>query len=393
MILGAGMLQDFVIRRAKELGYSTFAVDGNPQAVGFSHADQHAVVNITDIEACLAYAKQNGISGVLTAATDYGVLASSYIAEQLRLPGLPLSVAQLVKNKLSVRRRLVEEGVDGDFFSVGIADVCELEKYRDAFPYPLIVKPCDGSGSKGVSRAIRFEELASCCEQALQASLTGTAIIERFIAGCEYGVEAFVLDGKVEVLTIMKKRMTPYPYFAELGHQTPSGLAPETERAIKTKVVQTIHALGINFGAVNIDLILSEDRQCYIIDLGARMGGNLIGSHIVPYSTGVDYMGNIIRAAVGDPVDFQKTKSVPIGTALLVLTPGIIQKLPDFNALQARNNILDVVFNKKIGDEIRLYRNNLDGCGYVVATGETGQAATQLAFAVKDEIDHAISGG
>ena len=108
LVIGAGFLQSFVIQKAKQLGYETLAVDANPNAVGFQYADKYDVINIVDEEACLAFARKEKIDGVLTAATDYGVLTAAYIAREMGLPGLKYEVAKLIKNKYQVRKRLYE---------------------------------------------------------------------------------------------------------------------------------------------------------------------------------------------------------------------------------------------------------------------------------------------
>ena len=112
LIIGAGFLQDFVICKAKKMGYEVYAVDADPNAIGFKHADHYAIVNIVDEKACLEYARRSEIDGVLTAATDYGVLTAAYIAKEMRLPGLKYEVAQLIKNKYLVRKCLYENHVD-----------------------------------------------------------------------------------------------------------------------------------------------------------------------------------------------------------------------------------------------------------------------------------------
>ena len=112
LVIGAGFLQDFVIQKAKKMGYEVHAVDADPTAIGFTHADHYGVVNIVDEKACLQYAKENQIDGVLTAATDYGVLTAAYIAQEMGLPGLKYEVAQLIKNKYKVRKCLYEHHVD-----------------------------------------------------------------------------------------------------------------------------------------------------------------------------------------------------------------------------------------------------------------------------------------
>ena len=176
LIIGAGFLQDFVIRRARELGYYTIAVDGNPEAVGLKHADRGETVNIIDREACLAFAEKAGIDGVLTAATDYGVLSASYVAEKLGLPGLKYEAARRIKNKYEVRQRLIGADVDDTREAYEVDRETDPEKLD--VHYPVMVKPCDGSGSRAARRVDGPGELRDACRAAVDSSLAGKALIE-----------------------------------------------------------------------------------------------------------------------------------------------------------------------------------------------------------------------
>lgn len=389
MILGAGMLQTFVIKRAHDMGIFSVAADMDENAVGFRFADEKAVVNIVDEAACLDYARRVGIDGVLTAATDYGVLAASTVSQQLGLRGLPYAVARTVKNKYEVRRA-VNDIYNGNFQFFEITHQGELCGLKDKIQFPVMVKPCDGSGSKGAGRADGFDALTVQCKEAFSKSLCGRVLIESFVTGQEYGVESFVCDGKVYVLAVMKKYMTAPPYYAELGHSYPCGLCKELEGKIISTAENIIKILGITFGSVNMDILLTEQGIPYVVDIGARMGGNLIGSHIIPYGTGIDYIGNMIKAHLGEETDFSSDRKQIVSTAILALTEGRIRSLPDFEKLRKQPNVIDIVFNKRIGDTIRTYKNNLDGCGYVVTTGNTEAEAHELAFSLRDEIDRAI---
>ena len=151
--------------------------------------------------------------------------------------------------------------------------------------------------------------------------------------------------------------------------------------------------MQVNHGSVNMDILVSEDYSVHIVDVGARMGGNLIGSHIIPLGTGIDYMGNMIRAAVGDTTDWNPvSKLEPVATKLLALTPGVVKELPDFHGLEKQYGV-KIEHHLHISDEITPYRTNLDGCGYVVATGENVEDAISLAAKVKDEINTSIVRG
>ena len=388
LIIGSGFLQAFVIRKAKEIGYQTIAIDKNPNSIGFKFADKHGVIDIIDQEACLKFALENEIDGVMTAATDYGVLSAAYIAQQMNLPGLDYEVAKVIKNKYLVRRTLFENLSDSVSQYYLISDISELMKIKDTIKYPVMIKPCDGSGSKAAKRVEDFLELESACIEAMKVSLIGKALIEDFIQGKEYGVESFVYNGEVHVLGIMGKHMTSPPDYAELGHYFPSQL--QIEDKVKDAVCKSIKALGINFGAVNMDVLITEEGRICIIDAGARMGGNLIGSHIIPLGTGIDYMGNLIRAAVGDAVDMTpKTSGLNLATRLLALKPGIVMGLPEFEKVEQQYKV-DIHHHLKVGDRIRKYHNNLDGCGYVVAVANDVKEAERRAEEAKQLIDFGI---
>ena len=163
LIIGAGFLQDFVIRKAKSMGYETLAVDADPNAIGFKHADKYKVINIVDEKACLEYAKQENVDGVLTAATDYGVLTAAYIAQEMHLPGLRYDVAKLIKNKYMVRKRLYECHVDDTEQAYEVDKTTDLNELCKKIKFPVMVKPCDGSGSRGASRVDSAETFAEAC--------------------------------------------------------------------------------------------------------------------------------------------------------------------------------------------------------------------------------------
>lgn len=367
LIIGAGFLQSFVIKRAKELGYKTFAVDGDKNAAGFKYADFSECINIVDEKACLEYARKNHVDGVLTAATDYGVLTASYIARELNLNGLNYESAKLIKNKYLVRKCLFENRVDDTKQAFEVNSNTEIEALSEKIEYPVMVKPCDGSGSRGAGRVDKAEDLKRACEYAMSGSITKRAEIESFVTGNEYGAETFVENGNIHVLAVMKKYMTKPPFYAELGHEYPSDLSQETENKVRECVIRAVKALNINFGSVNMDLLISDDNKVHIVDIGARMGGNLIGSHIVPLGTGVDYIGNMIKTAVGDETDFKANTKSHVATSLLALSPGKVKALPDFEKIEKEFGVM-TEHHLNVGDVINPYRTNLDGCGYVIST-------------------------
>jgi len=388
LFLGAGFLQSFVIKRAKSLGYYVYAIDKKEDSVGFEYADEFKTIDIVDQEACLKYAKEIQVNGVVTVATDYGVLSAAYISEKLNLPSIDYDIAYLIKNKYEVRKRLNQCHTNNKKACFLIRSVEEIQQYSNRITYPVIVKPCDGSGSRGITKVDCFANLQKACEQALDSSMTGKAYIESFIVGQEYGVEAFVVNDEVHVLAILGKLMTPSPDHAELGHFYDTKLT--IKEKIKCYIKDAIDCLGINFGAINMDILVTDENVIHIVDIGARMGGNLIGSHIIPYGVGYDYMGNIIRASVGDSIVAESMgNKKKVATRILALSPGKIIDLPDFESIQTKYDV-DIFHHLKIGDTISMYHDNLDGCGYVLAVSDDVDEANQRVEHVKNLIDTLI---
>ena len=390
LMLGGGFLQNFVIKKARDLGYYVYCLDANPNAIGFSIANEFAIIDIVDPIACLKYAQEKQINGVLTAATDFSVLTMSYIAQEMGLPGINYASAQLIKNKAAVRKCLYDAKADDTGYSYEISTEDDIARVRDLVAYPIMMKPVDGSGSRGASKVEKTEDFDKACRFAMSGSISHRAVAEPFVVGKEYGVESFVENGEIHVLAVMQKDMTQPPYYAELGHAIPSGLPADVENRIKECVRKALVAMGVNHGSVNMDILVSEDYSVHIVDVGARMGGNLIGSHIIPLGTGIDYMGNMIKAAVGDKTNWDPISNPqPVATKLLALAPGIVKTLPDFEAIEEEYDV-KIEHHLHVGDTITPYRTNLDGCGYVIAGGCNSNVAISKAAEVKELIDKSI---
>lgn len=389
LIIGAGFLQSFVIRKAKEIGYETLTVDADPDAPGFEFADKHEVINITDEKACLAYAQKENVDGVLTAATDYGVLTAAHIAKEMKLAGLDYKVAELIKNKYKVRRRLFEARVDDTEQVYEVDENTDIDAICEKILFPVIVKPCDGSGSRGAARVDKKEQLDNACKNAAAASLTHRALIETFIIGQEYGAESLVINGEIHVLGIMRKWMTKPPYYAELGHAVPTDLPKNIEDSAKQCVERAIKALGINFGSVNMDMLITAEGKIHIIDIGARMGGNMIGPCVIPYGTGIDYMANMLRNAVGDEIDLTPCRHGAVATRLLAFKSGVVKQLPDFDKIEKEYDV-EIYHHLTVGQTVEEYHTNLDGCGYIVAKADNVEAAVQKAEKVLNMIEKII---
>ncbi len=377
------------IEKAKELGYETIVVDQVSTLPTIKLADKFKCIPFEDFEANLEYAKQEKIDGVVN-ATEFAVLVSSYVAEKLNLPGLNFETAKIVKNKYEIRKKMLENGITNvpQFFEV--ENIEQLNDIKGKIKFPVIIKPASGLGSLHVYRIDDFETLSEKIIEVIDGSFNKKALIETFITGQEYGVESFVYNGKVFVLGIMKKNMTPLPYRSELGHIIPSELPEEIENKIKNVVTNLIMTLKINAGAVNMDLILSEDNEVFIIDVGARMGGNAITSHIIPLSKGIDHVGNVIKYSMGDNnIELEPKFNKCVVTRILDLDEGTIKKLPDFSKYYD-NEVVEIYFEKAVGDKIEKYISDAQRCGFLVVQGEDIEKIKKKAVEIRNRINEEI---
>ncbi len=375
LVVGGGAYQVPLINRIKERGYEAYCVDGNEQALGFKCATGFKHLDITDKEACLEYAKELRIDAVMTYGATITLPTVSYIGENLGLPVLPMDTCEASKSKYKIKKRLAEFGcnIRGDFFEM----YSEEDANKHKFSFPCVIKPSDGSGSKGVSLVREEKELKDAIKYAFSSARFGEFYAEALIPGEEYSVEAFVTPDETYVYCVVKttfevKENGEVSY----GHRTPSGLPLKKEELIRQEVKKAIKALGITMLSVNFDVILaSDDGKPYIIDCGIRVGQNLIASHFVPLSRGVSVIDNSISLALSEKTDAQPRFNRCIATRLLIYKPGIITEIKPMDEIIGKNGILEVVMRKGVGDIQKPYKEKSDTCGWVITTGETPDEA------------------
>lgn len=373
LVVGGGTYQAPLIKRIREKGYEAYCVDKNPDAPGFEYANGYEIIDVLDKDACLDYAKKLGISAVMTYGATLPHPTVSYIGKALGLATLPMETALISTNKYLIKKRFAESGCNtkGVFFKIPSRDKVN----KNDFVFPCVIKPCDGSGSKGVSVVETEAELDKALDYAFDSARYGEVYCESYIPGKEYGVETFVANGKVYVYGIEKITITrhgPNNTDIEYGHTIPSGLSAEDERNIEIDIEKAVRSLNVTMMSVNFDIIFSdEDKKPYIIDCGIRIGQNLIASHIIPYSRGVSIIDNSIELALSNPCDAEPKYKKCISTRLLIEKPGVITEIKPFDALIGKDGIRDIVMCKNVGDRQRIYQDKSDKCGWVVCEGET----------------------
>lgn len=381
LVVGGGTYQVPLIRRIRELGHQAYCVDKNPEAPGFAAADGCRCADIMDREACLRYAKELGIHGVATYGATITLPTVSYIGQAMGLPALPMDTAELAASKYKIKKALVEHGCNSRGCLEEFRSLSEAEKA--CLDIPCVVKPSDGSGSKGVTVVQTRQQLLPALRYAFDSARFGEVYAEGFVPGEEYSAEAFVCQGKVHVYAVVKttfRRLGEKNSDISYGHRTPSGLTAEQEAVIRAEVEKATRALHITMGSVNFDVILSaEDGKPYIIDCGIRVGQNLIASHMVPLSRGISEMDAYIAQVLGKPADAKPKFEKCIATRLLICEPGVIRKIKPMERLMGTHGIVDIVMRKHVGDVQRIYTDKSDNCGWVLCGGATPDEAEENA--------------
>lgn len=390
LVVGAGTYQVPLIKRIIDMGHQAIVVDKNPCAEGFAYASDYKVIDVLDKESCLQYAKENGIDAVMTYGATLPLPTVSYIGTALGLAVLPIEVSEISKSKYKIKKCLAEHGcnIKGDFFEMNSLDDEKIKRIKA----PCVIKPSDGSGSKGVSLVLCDADIPSAISYAYNSARNHEFYVESLIHGEEYTVEAFVCNDQIYVYSIIKTTFEKDKNTGEVsyGHRTPSGLGEHKERLIAAEVEKAIRALNVTMASVNFDVILTDDDVPYIIDCGIRIGQNLIASHLVPLSRGVNIIENTIHLALGEAINATPTHYRCVATRLLIYKPGIISEIKSMEDIIGTDGIVDVVLRKGVGDAQNEYREKSDTCGWVITTGATPEEAENRAIAAKKRLENYI---
>ena len=295
-IIGASYLQLPLILKAQSMGLETHVFAWECGDVGESEADHFYPISIVEKEQILEKCREIGIDGITSIASDLAVLTVCYVAEKMGLVGNGIQSSVCSVNKYHMKKAFEANGVP--------AAKCVLVDNGvipdiGGFGYPLIVKPTDRSGSRGVTRLDSpSDDLNEAVSKAVEQSLEKKALIEEFVPGNEYSVECISYEGEHTLLAVTKKYTTGSPHYIETAHIEPSGLAPDVIEKFRAIVFNGLDALGVKYGASHSELKISGD-EIKVIEIGARMGGDMIGSTLVQLSTGYDLVKAVIDICLG----------------------------------------------------------------------------------------------
>lgn len=413
LILGAGIYQVPLIETAKRLGIYTIVASIPGNYPGFALADKIYYENTVDYEKIIEIARDEKIDGVVTAGTDVAVITVGAVCDALGLRGLSAEAAKIASNKSIMKEKYEEFGVSTARFRKIQADDDDYADKLDGLEFPLIFKSIDSSGSRGITRVDSPDEFEAARGNVLANTRSDNYIVEEFIEGDEFGAQAFVQDGRIEFILPHGDYVFHGDTGVPIGHYAPFDVSDAAVKEIEIELGKAIKAMALDNCAINADFIM-KDGKAYVLEIGGRSGATCL-AELTSIYYGFDYYEKILRVALGEHVDFSPAKDAS-GNA--VLTPnasmllqadktGVIQKewydLPETAAGSVASktrcniepgddstvdhtahvpetgdpDIVDVQFDYRPGDSVRLFHVGPDRIGHVIAKGPTLDAAVE----------------
>lgn len=381
LVLAAGILQVPVIKKAKEMGIYVIAADGDPNAVGLKYADKAIVVNITSEEDMLKVARKEHIDGVIHPCSEVSMNVMGRLNDELGLSGISREQAIRATNK-HLMREAFEKGNAPSPKSVLTENVEDAWIHlQNDFSTDGILKPSRNSGSRGIAKVSRDMDkidFIKAYDIALNESRDKSVLIEQFIEGPEFSIEIIVWNGIVNVLTVTDKKTTGAPHFVELGHNQPSCFSAEDVETLKMAAIAGVKALGVSNCACHAEAKLM-DGKAYLMEIGARLGGDFISTELTHLSTGIDMVAAAINVALGIEPDLNP-KEDPKGVCIRYFCPkpGKLVSISNTEILNNPHVYLWEIY-RKVGDIIPEVTSSLCRSGHVIVTEETPQEAIILA--------------
>ena len=382
LILGAGIMQEPAVRIARRRGWRVILADGNAAAPAREMADQFECIDLKDRDGLLAFARstreRSGLDGVFTAGTDFSS-SVAWVAENLGLPGISYKTAMKATDKCLMREAFASAGVPSPLFSSWSGSGDPVASLLPGMGFPLVVKPVDNMGARGVRRVENTRELAEACRAALPLSRSSRVIIEEFMEGPEFSLDAIVHKGTVTVCGVADRLIRFPPSFVEMGHTIPADAGEEIMHALEDVFIAGIRAIGIDSGAAKGDIKLTK-KGPMVGEIAARLSGGYMSGWTFPLSSGVEVTEAALNLAVGlPPGDLAPRLRKVCAERALISVPGIIQEVAGAEDARTAVGVEEIFLRIARGDTVVFPSNNVQKCGNVLAVAESRQDAEAAA--------------
>lgn len=388
-ILGASVLQVPLIEAAKAKGHWVLVADLDPNAAGIPLADAFVLASTIDEDAVPRAAISHRVDAVLTTATDQPLRAAAKACAACGLPGLSPEVALVVTRKDLMRQVLSRGGVACPV-SVPVRDGDELAAAWRTIRGPVIVKPVDSSGSRGVTLVRDVDDLQPALAHALRYSGAKAAVAEEFMVGREFSVETLSVRGQLHVLQITDKETTGPPHFVESGHSQPAKLTPAEQTSIAELTRAAANALGILSGPTHTEVMLTSQGP-RIVEVGARPGGDYITSDLVPLSTGIDMLSLVLDLSLGLEVKVPEPQRKGAAIRYFYPPPGRIRAIEGVEAARALQGVVRVESLLHEGQTVVPVTGSHQRAGYAIACCESVDHAVRIAERCRAMVSYAVS--
>ena len=360
LIFGVGPLQESIIAKAKKMGLYTVGIDPCEDATCRDCVDAFEVVPGQDYEGHCAVIEKYGIDAIVTAATDKPLVMMARLAEKYGFPFYSVETAQWSTDKFQMKER----------FELGCVPHAQgrlISKVEEAegLVFPVIVKPRDNSGSRGVKLCRDKNELQISIDEALENSKLDTVLVEEFIEGPEYSIESLHHDGKSEVIQFTEKKTTEFPYNVELGHIQPANISDENKQKIREIIAKIGKALNFENCPSHTELKIN-DRGIFVIETSPRLGGDYITSTLTPLSTGVNLEDELLKVSLGEEINPSPKAVQYSGVRFFAFKEGsVIKHVPNDEFVKTWPHVVDFSFNLKKGDNVNQITSSLNRYGHL----------------------------
>lgn len=369
-MLGGSVYQTYAIKAARDMGYYVITCDYLPSNPGHKFAHEYHNVSTTDKEAVLSLARNLKVDGVVAYASDPAAPTAAYVCEQLGLPTSPYKSVEILSKKHLFRKYLAEHGFNVPkarsyrTYEEALADI-------ESFSLPVMVKPVDSSGSKGINKLTDKSQLKAFVDDALSYSRDKIFLIEEFLvkAGPQISGDAFSVDGKLVFHCLGNEFYSTKvdKDFAPLGECWPTVMPQSVIDTLEQDLQRLITSLGMRSTAYNVEAIYATDGKVYILELGARSGGSLI-PQVTALATGVDMVPYVIKAALGEDCSDLKMAPVKGFWSNYMAHSNATGKYAGIEIDQEfrKRNFVDYVTDTKVGDPVHKYRDAQDCVGELI---------------------------
>ena len=389
LMLGGAMQQIPIIKMAKEMGHYVVTCDYAPENPGHQLADEYYNVSTTDLDGVLHLAERIHPDGIIAYASDPAAPTAAYVAEKLGLPGNPYESVKLCTEKDLFRAFLQKHGFNCPK-AHGYTTFEDAYNDIDQFTFPVMVKPVDSSGSKGVVKIYKKDELKAAVEEALSYSRGKRFIVEEFIVKKGYQVsgDGFSVNGKLVFTSYGNELYSGFGgtrEYVALGEFWPSLLTSEQKAKVDDELQRLITALGMRTCAYNIEVILDENDTPYVLELGPRNGGSYI-PQLIQYATGVDLVKYTILGALGEDcsdLKMSETKGCFSNYMIMSHQGGSFKEI-HFKEEFKERNLLDVYCTAKPGDPVKPYKNTTDSMGTILFKANSVEEMIEITNNIED---------